>query len=82
WWIDPDYRYGEAIFHPRKMTARELTEGCFRIRRSFNKHSSILSRLLDPRANLNSFYNLWIYLLVNYINRKEMYKKQGWKIGD
>jgi len=82
WWIDPEYRYGEAIFQPRKMTARELTEGCFRIRRAFNKHSSIISRLMDPQANLSSFYNLWVYLLVNYINRKEMYKKQGRKLGD
>ena len=82
WWIDPDYRYGEAIFQPRKMTARELTEGCFRIRRAFNKHSSIVSRLMDPQVNLSSFYNLWVYLLVNYINRKEMYKKQGQKLGD
>lgn len=82
WWIDPDYRYGEAIFQPRKMTAKELTEGCFRIRRSFNEHSSIISRLMDPQANLSSINNLWIYLSVNYINRKEMYKKQGQILGD
>jgi len=82
WWIDPDYRYGEAIFQPSRMTAKELTEGCFRIRKSFNKNSSIFTRLIDPRANLSSFYNLWIFLLANYLNRKEIYKKQGQKLGD
>ena len=25
WWLEPGYRYGEATFHPRGMTADELT---------------------------------------------------------
>ena len=29
------------MFHPRGMTAEALTEGCFRLRREFNRYSSI-----------------------------------------
>src|SRR5262249_32743426 len=28
WWLDPEFRYGHATFHPRGMTAEELTAGC------------------------------------------------------
>ena len=64
------------------MTADELTEGCFRAKQSFNRHTSIFSRLLDRRTNLSSLDNLWMFLLVNYINRREMYLKQGQRLGD
>ena len=33
WWLDPQYRYGEATFRPLKMTAEELSEGCRRVRK-------------------------------------------------
>jgi len=29
WWIDPRFRYGDATFHPRGMTADQLTAGCY-----------------------------------------------------
>jgi radical SAM superfamily enzyme YgiQ (UPF0313 family) len=81
WWIDPTYRYGEAIFHPKIMTADELTEGCFRARAAFNKYSSIFSRMFDRNANFKSLGNLSIYISANLMNRKEMHKKQGQPLG-
>ena len=32
WWLDPSYRYGDAIFTPRGMSADELSEGPMRAR--------------------------------------------------
>jgi radical SAM superfamily enzyme YgiQ (UPF0313 family) len=81
WWIDPAYRYGEAIFHPKKITADELTKGCFRARATFNKYSSIFSRMFDRNANFKSLGNLSIYISANLMNRKEIHKKQGQLLG-
>ncbi len=81
WWIDPDYRYGEAAFHPRSMTADELTEGCFRARRDFNRYSSIAKRLLDRRTNLGSARRLGLFLRSNLISRREIFRKQGRPLG-
>jgi radical SAM superfamily enzyme YgiQ (UPF0313 family) len=79
WWLDPDFRYGQALFHPRGMTADELTEGCFRARQAFNRYSSIFRRAL---ANCHSPYHLGIFLLANLVSRKEIYNKQGAKLGN
>ncbi len=82
WWLAPDYRYGRAIFHPRKMTADELTEGCYRTRLAFNRHSSILRRALDWKANARNPYRLGLYLLANLVSRREIRRKQGLPLGD
>jgi radical SAM superfamily enzyme YgiQ (UPF0313 family) len=81
WWNDPDYRYGEAIFRPKMMTADQLTDGCFRVRAAFNRYSSIFSRMFDLKANFKSPGNLSKYILANLLNRKEMHKKQGQRLG-
>lgn len=81
WWLDPNYRYGQATFHPRGMTADELTEGCFRARREFNKYSSIFKRAFAPRANCRSFHHLAAFLVSNLISRKEILSKQGLGLG-
>jgi radical SAM superfamily enzyme YgiQ (UPF0313 family) len=82
WWLDPRYRYGEATYHPRGMTAAELTEGCYRARRAFNTYPSITCRLIDLKTNLRSPYRAWIYLLSNRISRREILGKQGRTLGD
>jgi radical SAM superfamily enzyme YgiQ (UPF0313 family) len=81
WWLEPGYRYGEATFHPRGMTADELTEGCYRARTAFNTFGSISRRLLDLRANLKSPRHAGIYLLSNVVSRKEIHAKQGIALG-
>jgi radical SAM superfamily enzyme YgiQ (UPF0313 family) len=82
WWLHPDYRYGESMFHPRGMTAAELTEGCYRARSRFNTYRSILRRSLGRGptggpANLPGFS-----LLVNVISRRQIHRKQGAPLGD
>ena len=78
WWLDPDFRYGQALFHPRGMTADQLTEGCFRARRAFNRYGVILQRAI---GNWQSVYHLGIYLAANWISRQEIYRKQGAYLG-
>jgi radical SAM superfamily enzyme YgiQ (UPF0313 family) len=81
WWLDPDYRYGMATFHPRNMTSNELTEGCFRARKKFNQYSSILKRAIDFRTNCRTPSHLGAYLVSNLISRREIFKKQGFQLG-
>ncbi len=82
WWIDPRFRYGDATFHPRGMTADELTSGCYRARTAFNTYGSILHRLLAPRTNLGSPQRAALYLLSNAVTRREVHHKQGLPLGD
>ena len=81
WWLDPDYSYGQATFHPRGMTAAELTDGCFRTRRRFHDYSSIVERALDFKTNCRDPYRLGLHLASNLISRREILKKQGRRLG-
>jgi len=81
WWIDPRYRYGDATFHPRGMTADELTAGCFRARMAFNAAGSIARRFCDPLGALRSPRNAVQFLLSNVISRREVRNKQGSPLG-
>lgn len=82
WWLAPDFRYGQATFHPRRMTADQLTEGCYRARSAFNRYGSILKRSLAPATNCRSPYRLCVYLASNLISRREIHRKQGLRLGD
>ena len=82
WWLAPDYRYGDATFRPRGMTPDELTEGCFRARRQFNRYSSICSRALDLAANSRDPYRLGLFAASNLVSRREIFRKQGQPLGD
>lgn len=81
WWLDSRFRYGQATFHSRGMTAAELTDGCYRARTAFNTASSIVRRLFDPRTNLRSPYRAGIYLVSNLVSRREIHAKQGRQLG-
>ena len=49
WWLDPDYRYGDAVFEPRGMRPHELADGVFEARRRFYRWSAIGRRLQLPQ---------------------------------
>ena len=82
WWLDDDYRYGQAVFEPKNMSASELTEGCFRLRREFNSYTSIFQRALNPQMNAHSTHHLLAYLAANLVSRKEILSKQWESLGD
>lgn len=81
WWLDDTYQYGQAAFHPKNMSADELTEGCFEARKRFNTYSSILRRAGNVRVNLRSYWHTILYIVANVINRKEIHNKQGRYLG-
>ncbi|MCP4210771.1 MAG: B12-binding domain-containing radical SAM protein, partial [Halieaceae bacterium] len=81
WWLDPTYRYGQATFHPRGMTADELTEGCLTARKAFNRYGSILKRAVDFKANCRDPYRLGLHLASNIVSRREINRKQGQRLG-
>ena len=81
WWIDPRFRYGDATFHPRGMTANQLTEGCYRSRTAFNTARSIFCRAWDPRTTLRSPRRMAQYAISNLISRREIHTKQGLALG-
>ncbi len=82
WWLDDDYRYGETIFLPKRMTPDQLRDGIIRLRHDFNTYPSIFQRLLAPQNNAHSPYHLLAYLATNLITRKEIRNKQGQPLGD
>lgn len=81
WWLDSGFQYGQAMFHPRGMTAAELTAGCFNARRAFNTAAAIGKRLLAEKSNRQSPAHLYLYLAGNIISRREIYRKQGLILG-
>lgn len=81
WWLHPDFRYGQAMFHPRGMSADDLTEGCFRARQAFNRYGAIAQRAWNPQANCHSLAHLGMFLAANIVSRREIYRKQGKALG-
>ncbi len=82
WWLSDSYRYGEAMFHPRGMTADELTAGCYWARCQFNRATSILRRAVDFRSNCRSPLHAAAFALANITSRREIHRKQGRHLGD
>lgn len=81
WWLDPRFRYGHATFHPRGMTATELTEGCWRARRAFNTAMATTRRFFAPRTTLSSAGHALAFLVVNAVSRREIMRKQERALG-
>ena len=81
WWLSDEYRYGDAMFTPARMTADELTEGCLSARKEFCAYSSVLKRALDLKANSRSGPAFGMYLISNLISKREIYRKQGVALG-
>lgn len=80
WWLDPDYRYGDAIFEPRGMSAAELAEGVFEARERFYSWRSIGLRVLHGEVPFSPFH-LGVTAAANIISRREIYKKQHRHLG-
>jgi radical SAM superfamily enzyme YgiQ (UPF0313 family) len=81
WWLDPRFRFGEAVFHPRGMTAAQLTKGSCSARATFHSAKNIVRRLLDGQANLGSLENGFVYLLANLASKQDIDRKQGITLG-
>ncbi|MDO5692826.1 MAG: radical SAM protein [Pseudomonadota bacterium] len=80
WWLDPNYRYGDPIFQPARMTPAQLAEGCFEAKRAFYAWRSIGRRVLAPTRSWTPFH-LFSSTVANVISRREVYRKQGRLLG-
>jgi radical SAM superfamily enzyme YgiQ (UPF0313 family) len=80
WWIDPNYRYGEAIFEPRGMRPQELTDGVFEARRRFYGWRAIGRRVLQTDTAFSPF-RAGLTTIANLVSRREIYKKQRRQLG-
>lgn len=80
WWLSDRYRYGDTAFVPKNMTPDELRDGCLKMRTDFYSVKCILKRLFGNPHNFKP-YNLAVFLMVNFISRREIRKKQGQLLG-
>lgn len=71
WWLEPGYRWHEALVTPRGMTADQLTEGCRWARERFHSVAGI-ARRLPSRAHLGSVDNLAVFLASNLVSRRDI----------
>ncbi len=81
WWLHPEYRFNHAAFRPKRMEPEELTGACFRARSQFNSLRSIVRRAFDFKTNMRSPFRLGMYLRYNPLFRREVFKKQGLRLG-
>ena len=79
-WLSDKYRYGDTAYIPANMTPEDLRQGCLRIRTKFYSVPSILKRLFANKANFTPM-NLFVFLLINFISRREIRSKQGQMLG-
>ncbi len=81
WWLNDNYRYGDAMFYPESMTCEELMEGCRAARYDFNSYGNIFKRMFGAPVNHHGLFNSIVFLLVNLISRSEIHRKQGGALG-
>lgn len=81
WWLHPDFHYGKTMFRPEAMSPHDLETCCFESKKKFNSLNSIFYRLFDFKTNSASIKNAVLFLMVNFINRREIYRKQNKKLG-
>jgi len=81
WWTHPDYRFNHAAYQPARMSPDELTQISFDLRRRWSSPTSIVRRFLDPRTNLRTLYRMGVYWAYNPLFRREVFKKQGMRLG-
>lgn len=81
WWLDEDFRFGQAPFVPEGMSAEQLRIACDRARRHFFSAGSILRRALEPAANCRGLRRAGLYFSINAMMRRELSSKFGLPLG-
>lgn len=75
WWLDPQYRYGDAIFRPKLMDPDAFAAKCFDVRRRFHTFGSIATRVIGSSAGLN-WHRISLAAAANVMARSEILNKQ------
>ena len=79
WWLDPAFRYGDAMFTPAAMSPAELTAACRDARFAFYSRPSIARRAW---RNAASPTQLGVHLAANLVSRRAIHAKQGARLGE
>ena len=80
WWLERGYKYGDTVYYPERMTPKELQDGCKNARYEFNSYKNIFKRLFRNKLHWNPL-NAFVFIALNLITRKEIYRKQGQVLG-
>ncbi len=81
WWLDPDYRWHEALLRPHSMTPEQLTRGCAWARRRFHSTRSMLRRFVGSGAHWQSVDNAAVFWAANLVSRLDIRAKSGLRLG-
>jgi radical SAM superfamily enzyme YgiQ (UPF0313 family) len=81
WWLDPRYRYGDAVYQPARLTPDQLTGACARARHLFYRYGSIARRLWHGAANRKRPTHLALFAGANLVSRREIASKLGHPLG-
>jgi radical SAM superfamily enzyme YgiQ (UPF0313 family) len=81
WWLHPGYRYNYASFKPKHMTADQLTEMAFSMRKRFNAVGSIANRIIEAGSSPKAGTALGLIARYGLFFRSEVRRKQGMRFG-
>lgn len=81
WWLNKDYRFGDAPFTPLCCSSTTLKDWCHASRSRFYALTSIAKRALDIQSNLSTTRKTGLYFGLNFLLRKEIAQKRGLPLG-
>lgn len=81
WWLREGYRFGQVAFEPKNMTAEELTEGCYDLRKKFYSVTSTAKRMWEFSANSKTFTQAVVGTYSNLASNFGVQQRQAWPIG-
>ena len=81
WWLDENYRYGQAVFQPKNFSTARLEKKRLEMYRQFYGVKSIAARLLDPRSNLADPWHAMVYLALNLPAYPQELARTGKRLG-
>jgi radical SAM superfamily enzyme YgiQ (UPF0313 family) len=82
WWTDETFYYGKTMFKPAGISPDDLEVQCFDAKKRFNSLKSIFYRATNISANMYGPLNAAYFIMTNFTNRREVYKKQGKILGE
>lgn len=82
WWKDGVCAFGQAVFHPRQLSAEELGELCYRYKKKFYSLPLLLRRAWGLRRVLCSRLPMvWKFFSFNNLSNKDTTRRRGFGIG-
>jgi radical SAM superfamily enzyme YgiQ (UPF0313 family) len=81
WWMNPDYRFGDIAFQPKKLTALELGHLCMEYRKKFYSPGSILKRGFDSQANCRTPFMTTVFYAQNIGSLRDVHLRQELPLG-